>query len=64
MSKPLTKKEYEEYLNELEIPCDDLKSEGGRIPDGSKYGTWLRRNDPIAFEVGFQDWVRDNKNKQ
>lgn len=63
MSKPLTKKEYEGYLNELEIPIGDAKSDGGRIPDNAKYGTWIRKNDPIAFEVGFNDWVRDNKKK-
>ena len=51
-----TKQEYEEWLNELEIPFDDLKSNGGRIPDNSKYGTWIRRNDPIAFNVGFQEF--------
>lgn len=63
MNKPLTKKEYEEYLNELEPPPGDVKSEGGRIPDGAKYGTWMRKNDPIAFNVGFNDWVRDNKKR-
>lgn len=38
---------------------------GGRIPDGDKYGSWLMRNDPIAFRVGYDDWVRDimKKNK-
>jgi hypothetical protein len=51
-----TKANYEEWLNELEIPFDDLKSNGGRIPDRSKYGAWIRKNDPIAFEVGFNEW--------
>lgn len=51
----MSKKEYEEYLNELGIPEDDKKSNGGRIPDNAKYGSWLRRNDPIAFNVGYSD---------
>lgn len=51
-----TKKEYEEWLNELEIPEHDMKMHGGRIPDNANYGSWLRRNDPIAFEVGFDEW--------
>lgn len=51
----MTKKEYEEYLNELGTPEDDKKSNGGRIPDTSKYGNWLRRHDPIAFQVGYND---------
>ena len=51
----MTKKEYEEYLNEVETPEDDLKSNGGRIPDTSKYGTWLRKNDPIMFNVGYSE---------
>lgn len=49
------KKDYEELLNEIGIPEDDKKSNGGRIPDNSKYGSWIRRNDPIAFEVGIRD---------
>jgi hypothetical protein len=51
-----TKADYEEWLNELETPSEDLKSEGGRIPDNAKYGSWMRRNDPIAFQVGYNEW--------
>lgn len=51
-------KKYEKYLNELGVPEDDKKSNGGRIPDHALYGTWLRRNDPIAFRVGYQDFNR------
>ncbi len=56
MSTRQTKRQYQDWLNELEIPRDDLKSEGGRIPDKAKYGDWMRRNDPIAFNVGFRDY--------
>jgi len=55
----ITKKEFEEYLNEIEIPNDDLKSLGGRIPDNCKYGSWLRRNDKIMFNVGFSDYLSE-----
>ena len=51
-----TKRDYEEWLNELGAPEDDKKSNGGRVPDNCKYGSWLRRNDPIAFQVGFNEW--------
>lgn len=55
-----TRSDYEEYLNELGTPNDDLESNGGRIPDSADYGTWLRRNDKIAFNVGYQEWI-DNQ---
>ena len=51
-----TKKDFEEYLNEIGTPEDDKKSNGGRIPDYCKYGTWLRKNDCIAFEVGYSEF--------
>lgn len=50
------KKDYIQYLNEIGIPEDDKKSNGGRISDHAKYGNWIYRNDPIAFEVGYQEW--------
>lgn len=54
-----TKQNYEAWLNELGVPDDDKKTLGGRIPDYAKYGSWLRRNDPIAFEVGYNDWKKE-----
>jgi len=52
-----TRKEFEAYLNDfISIPEDDKKSNGGRIPDWAKYGTWMRKNDPIAFSLGFREW--------
>ncbi len=53
-----TQKAYQDYLNSFGVPKDDKKSEGGRIPDYAKYGNWLRKNDPIAFNVGYQEWAR------
>ena len=55
----LTRQEFAESLNELEIPFHDLKSNGGRIPDDARYGDWLRRNDPVAFNVAFQEARRE-----
>jgi hypothetical protein len=55
----LTKQDYAADLNEIGVPEDDKRSNGGRIPDHAQYGDWLRRNDPIAFTVGFQDWERE-----
>jgi hypothetical protein len=51
-----TKRDFEIYLNGIDIPEHDKKSNGGRIKDSAYYGTWLRKNDPIAFEVGFREW--------
>jgi hypothetical protein len=54
-----TRKWTEETLNEYEIPEYDLKSEGGRIPDGCKYGSWLRRHDPTAFNVAHNEYLQE-----
>lgn len=59
--KALTKRNYTEWLNELPVPFEDCESGGGRIPDNAKYGDWLRRNDPIAFNVGYQEAVREQE---
>lgn len=59
-----TRKEYEEHLNELGVPEDDKKSSGGRIPDCANYGSWLRRNDRIAFNVGYNEWARYNHDEE
>ena len=56
-----TKKEYEKYLNEIGLSLDeDHFIIGGKKRNG-KYGTMLRKHDPIAFEVGFRDWEREQK---
>jgi len=52
-----TKKEFEMELNELGCPDHDHPENDGRVPWNmiNKYGTWLRKHDPIAFEVGYQE---------
>lgn len=61
--RKLTRKQYEQHLNDIEIPRDELKSNGGRIPDKAMYGTWVRRNDPILFNVGYNDFIREMENQ-
>jgi hypothetical protein len=56
-----TKKEYEEYLNENSpSQGSDEWIIGGVIRMSfmwqNKYGTAIRKFDPIAFEVGFNEF--------
>ena len=56
----MTKKEYERDLNEIGPPDHDHPKNGGRVPWSmvDKYGTWLRKHDPIMFEVGLNERER------
>lgn len=58
----MNKQSYIEWLNGVAIADADLHSNGGRIPDQwqGRYGDWLRLNDPIAFQVGFNEWKREH----
>ena len=58
-----TKKEYEEYLNDLQIESEsDKYIMGGKLRMShalaETYGSCLRKHDPIAFEAGFNEWKR------
>lgn len=54
-----TKKQYEEYLNELgESLSEEEFVMGGKMRRG-KYGTMQRKHDPIGFELGYHDWKRE-----
>lgn len=58
----VTKKDYEEYLNDL-IPFElnDWRFIiNGKLRCGP-YGTILRRHDSVAFEVDYQNWKRENQ---
>lgn len=57
----LSRHNFEIELDEIGIPEDDKKSNGGRIKDSANYGSWVRQNDPIAFEVGYNEWIRDHE---
>lgn len=52
----ITKKDYEEYLNE-NIDPEYYLDEGTRVKN---YGSWLRKNDKIAFNVGYNEFVEEN----
>lgn len=52
----ITKAWYEQYINDVPVPESDKKSNGGEIPDHvTKWGTWLRKNDPISFNMGYNE---------
>lgn len=58
-----TKDNYESYLNEMfpyyEPFMEYLTTKSTRVRnalDRASYGSILRKYDPIAFEVGFNDW--------
>jgi len=71
--KKKTRKDYELYLNELGCSyenCEYLTNKnrnGGYLKPQSlktslsegKYGTVLRKYDPIAFNVGFNEWEQN-----
>ena len=59
--KKYTRKAAEIELNEIGCQPGDLKDLGGRVPNcmEKKYGTWLRRNDPIAFDVFYHETKRE-----
>jgi hypothetical protein len=58
-NKKYTRQDHAKWLNEIPVPFEDLRSNGGRIPDNARYGEWMRRNDPIAFNVSFQEKERE-----
>lgn len=56
-----TKKAYEKYLNEIMTDqTADYWIIGGKIRMYAKwtktYGTALRKYDPIAFRLGYNEW--------
>jgi len=59
-------REYEHLLNEIGCPVSDHPYYGGRCPYCmvDRYGTWLRNNDPIAFNVGFNETQQERNYEQ
>ncbi len=57
--------EYIEYLNEVGVPEDDHPENDGRVSWDmvDNYGEWLRDNDPIAFNVGVQEYTTEQEQK-
>lgn len=56
-----TKKKYEQYLNEVGEGLSEEEFIIGGKYRRMKYGTALRKYDPIAFEVGYQEWKREHQ---
>lgn len=58
-----TKKAYEEYLNNNSHFDSDEYIIGGKKREtyywSNRYGTALRKYDPIAFEVGYNEWRKE-----
>lgn len=55
-----TKKDYQEYLNSVdELITEEDRIIGGKFRRGL-YGDELRKHDPIAFEVGYNEWKQNN----
>ena len=53
-----TKKNYTEYLNELGYNLsEDSFIIGGKLRR-MEYGDSLRKYDPIAFQIGYNEWKR------
>ena len=66
MNGKLTKKAYEAYLNDNSPVNGSAKwiiSGTARIYFMWKgqYGSAIRQYDPIAFQVGYNEWVRENQ---
>lgn len=58
-----TKDAYEKYLNEIGKSLDtDEFIIGGIMRNPEKgYGNMLRKHDPISFNVGYNEWLREQK---
>ena len=57
--RKLNKKGFEKHLNEIGVPSHDKASLGGRC-NSKNYGTWLRRNDKVEFEVKYKKILTEN----
>ena len=60
-----TKKDYIEFLNELVVPDKDderwIIGGKNRCTGRSNYGVMLKRYDPIGFQVGYKEWVENER---
>ena len=56
-----TRKQYERYLNEIGECLDEEKFiVGGKMRRG-KYGTMMRKHDPVCFNVGYSEYVMNER---
>jgi len=61
MNIKITRKQYEEFLNEIGklLPEEEFIIGGKQRRPWRPYGKLIRKYDPIGFEVGFNDWARN-----
>ena len=61
MSKP-SRKMYVEHLNRIGASLSDKEFiiRNKMRKNRNKFGKYLRKYAPITFEVGYQDYVREN----
>ena len=58
------RKEFEQYLNNLSPDSDSEKwIIGGknRYCYRDNYGTMLKRYDPTAFQIAYEEWINEEK---
>ena len=55
-----TKAEYEGYLNEVLEKEGTLQLAIGETEYVANPGTWMRKHDPIQFEVGYQEYCQNS----
>lgn len=60
MEHKKTRSGFERHMNDEGIPYHEKKSNGGRVKDGSNYGSFLRIHDPNLFESMFQAWMSND----
>ena len=53
-NKRITRKDYENYLNDI-FPQYSEKNYNNRLI--KNFGSWIRKNDPIKFNVGYSEYL-------
>lgn len=58
-AKGITKTDFQRFLDDMDFP-ESIKPTGKSYKEGkTKYGQWLRRTDPIQFNVAYGEWVAE-----
>jgi len=59
----ITRKDYEKHLNDIGtgLPDESFIIGGKYHKNRNKYGQLLRLYDPIGFEVGYQEYIREHE---
>jgi hypothetical protein len=54
----MNKTEFQRMLDKQPFPEEVLKNPKNRIKKTSLYGSWLRRTDPVQFNVLYNEYIR------